>query len=1394
MLFIHSRKSVHLLLAFVLLFSLMVPYGSQIAYASQVGIRSVEGTQIAAGANHSLLLKPNGTVVGWGRNNSGQVSIPDHLTDVISIAAGIEHSLALKSDGTVVAWGNNEGGATTIPDDLAEGGVIAIAAGRSSSLALKSDGAVVAWGVNDVSQSTVPAEALTGVTAIAAGREFSVALKSNGTVVVWGGSLLMNAPHGLNNVVAITAGINHILALRADGTVESWGSTNVNGQSTIPAELMGGGVSSIAAGGNTSFALKTDGTVVAWGGNANGQSDVPAGLTNVASIAVGWNHTLALKTDGTVVAWGANNYGQTTIPTSAALPIKGNSIAAGFHHALALKSDGTVVAWGNNVFGQTIVPGGLTDVVSIAAASHQSFALKSDGTVIGWGNDVYGQSSVPSGLTNVVSIAGGSVHSLALKSDGTVVAWGQNNLGQSSVPAGLTNVVSIAAGANHSLAIKSDGTVVAWGSNLRGQSTVPVGLTDVVSIAGGEYHSLALKSDGTVVGWGRNTDGEISAPAGLSGVVSIAAGANHSLALKSDGTVVAWGSNTSGKTTVPNGLSGVVSIAAGFSFSLALKSDGTVVGWGGDNYHPEVAPGNANLSGLALQEGDFSETFQASDTSYTYYYDGQSLSSVDVTPTLASTSEADLYVNNELLASGSSKTINIAGATTNTVIPIRVEPYLKASQTYTITLEIDATSPEVAFGTNGQLTAAKTASSKVLLNDTQSGVNADSLAYVWSQSTVAPSSGWMPFNDEDTISQTTGNGNWYLHIRAMDNVGNAVAAVSGAFLLDNTAPTAAISSSAGSAVNASFPVTITFNEGVNGFTVDDLGVVNGTASNLISVSESTYTATISPTTSGQNVTVFVEAGAATDAAGNANTASNTFSTLFDTTKSVVTFGNFTHNQLFVVPPASVSVTVSESVYWVAGGAELTSANALDLISITKDGHTFSDYTKVYDESSFAFTLTFNDTLRNGEYEVHVSGDEVANKYGTTLDEAKAAFIVVIPKVSSIAASPISLPSTGGDITATVTGVNLTGQTLQVYVNGVEAAIAAVSSSTSATAIITLPNNGTQSAKNYSITVYLNGVEVVDQASTVTVGAAAVPSTPPTSTPTPSIPSTVTLSSNANLSKLDLYTLGTQLELLPAFTPEKTDYTVQTDAEQIELKLSPPHSNAVVKLLGERIGETKTLPLAMGANVFTITVQAEDGTVKTYKLTVNRIADDVSTSSCTFTDTTNHWAKATICEAVGFGIVKGTNAFTFVPNGYVTRTEFAVMLLRTLQIPISSEAIAMPFSDKDSIPEWAQLEMQTAVAAGIIEGYSDGTLQPQKTVNRSEMAAMVSRAMKWEAENAKSASFADDASIPAWARDYVANAYENGLIKGRENNHFAPTGLTTRAEAAVVLLRLWNVLY
>jgi hypothetical protein len=87
---------------------------------------------IAAGDFHSLTLRADGTVVGWGYTNYGQARVPDGLSNVVAIAAGDTHSLALKADGTFVGWGNNSYGQTTLPAGLT--GAVAIAGGNQYSL------------------------------------------------------------------------------------------------------------------------------------------------------------------------------------------------------------------------------------------------------------------------------------------------------------------------------------------------------------------------------------------------------------------------------------------------------------------------------------------------------------------------------------------------------------------------------------------------------------------------------------------------------------------------------------------------------------------------------------------------------------------------------------------------------------------------------------------------------------------------------------------------------------------------------------------------------------------------------------------------------------------------------------------------------------------------------------------------------------------------------------------------------------------------------------------------------------------------------------------------------------------------------------------------------------
>lgn len=292
-------------------------------------------------------------------------------------------------------------------------------------------------------------------------------------------------------------------------------------------------------------------------------------------------------------------------------------------------------------------------------------------------------------------------------------------------------------------------------------------------------------------------------------------------------------------------------------------------------------------------------------------------------------------------------------------------------------------------------------------------------------------------------------------------------------------------------------------------------------------------------------------------------------------------------------------------------------------------------------------------------------------------------------------------------------------------------------------------------------------------------------------------SSVEQSSNANLAQLTLRVGGSTEELTPQFAPEITEYTMETSGEQLVLQWVAADSKAVVKLRSELVIDTTSIPLVVGTQVVKITVQAENGTRKVYTITVTRLDDNENASSsleCAFTDIQAHWAKTDICEAARLQIVEGVNTNIFAPDKTVTRAELAVMLMRTLQIPGVQQSAANPFSDKDSTPEWARLAIHTGAVEGIFNGYPDGTFRPQQEIDRAEMAAMLAKALKWETDPELDLTFSDRANIPAWAQSYVQAAYENGLLQGRGDNQFVSDGMTTRAEAAVVMLRLWKSLY
>ena len=111
-----------------------------------------------------------------------------------------------------------------------------------------------------------------------------------------------------------------------------------------------------------------------------------------------------------------------------------------------------------------------------------------------------------------------------------------------------------------------------------------------------------------------------------------------------------------------------------------------------------------------------------------------------------------------------------------------------------------------------------------------------------------------------------------------------------------------------------------------------------------------------------------------------------------------------------------------------------------------------------------------------------------------------------------------------------------------------------------------------------------------------------------------------------------------------------------------------------------------------------------------------------------------------------------------------------------------------FTDSADIKVDADV-VDTLVSLGIVEGFEDGSFQPNGTVTRAQMAKMiyVLRTGKSDASayNDDKTSFTDIGSH--WARGYIKYCQSLGIIAGKSNTIFAPNANVTAQEAAKMLL-------
>lgn len=179
----------------------------------------------------------------------------------------------------------------------------------------------------------------------------------------------------------------------------------------------------------------------------------------------------------------------------------------------------------------------------------------------------------------------------------------------------------------------------------------------------------------------------------------------------------------------------------------------------------------------------------------------------------------------------------------------------------------------------------------------------------------------------------------------------------------------------------------------------------------------------------------------------------------------------------------------------------------------------------------------------------------------------------------------------------------------------------------------------------------------------------------------------------------------------------------------------------------------------------------------------------------FNDLQGHWSQKDVEVLAGRNLVRGVNDLQFQPNRPITRAEMAALLVQMLSADPGRDTGFTPLvSSFADVPQnaWYFSSVEKAARYGLVKG-SNNRFRPNEFVTREEMAVMLVNAMgladSAKADMAKGLTYADASGISPWAAKFVALAAQKGVMRGDAAATFRPKGSASRAEAAVVILRV-----
>ena len=260
-------------------------------------------------------------------------------------------------------------------------------------------------------------------------------------------------------------------------------------------------------------------------------------------------------------------------------------------------------------------------------------------------------------------------------------------------------------------------------------------------------------------------------------------------------------------------------------------------------------------------------------------------------------------------------------------------------------------------------------------------------------------------------------------------------------------------------------------------------------------------------------------------------------------------------------------------------------------------------------------------------------------------------------------------------------------------------------------------------------------------------------------------------------------IGTNAALSGTATMENGKYPVR--ASNISVKVDGKAVSGAAVMSGSTMTIT-TGTLSAGTHTVTADVSDDAGNRTRVCATVA-----AGSASNVFADTASHWANGYASLLSTRGIMKGETAngsTYFRPNRNLTRQEFAVTMARLLNLDTSSTSGTLGFADEDSIPSWARGAVAAVSRANIMNGSSsNGKLyfNPQATMTRAEVMTVIGRCLP-RGYAAVSLNYTDASVIPSWATEQVKTCVSAGVIGGYSDGTIRPNGNITRGEIAKIL--------